>query len=494
MTEPKQLKPDFTHPFKWVQINRSDEVTGGETVFISSTCYDLADLRNELYTTIMNWGLRPILSDIGSSFFESYSIDSISSCLLNVDHSDVFILILSQRYSISLSDFSEEQNYGYLSATHTEICRALTIRQRQEKSKNDPSKKFKPLIIIVCIREELYKAYQDWKDVNIEELCEIVLENCCKLPCRLHCKFSAILFCCDLYLNSRKPINNRKDLQKWVEQLQKLKNTCLDDSNSSNYGKLINQSCERLINLKNSWINLFPDSESKSVISDKALNRYRLQALAQFFLLHILERWEKEANQEWQLFKTVRFNTVTDLKDKIYNVLQSNIQRARFQRALTKASIPFLDLEIPNVLAGTPVYLFLILKNVGELPVIWTQQIPSFEVYQISRHDYSTNRSIYMKEWRNIGQKVFPVANYFFESPSSTLLAGESTMIRIEWKDDLRNSDSLNYYFVQINYRTSNDLYISDIFQVRWIDAGTRPLIRFVKKIPYHSINTISVT
>jgi hypothetical protein len=90
-------------------------------VFVSSTCWDLVDVRREVEEHIRGLGLQPVLSDRSTSDFEvSGDKHSIESCLVNVRNSDVFVCILSQRYGPKLG------GYGYpdISATHLEYREA----------------------------------------------------------------------------------------------------------------------------------------------------------------------------------------------------------------------------------------------------------------------------------------------------------------------------------------------------------------------------------
>lgn len=62
-------------------------------IFVSSTCYDLLDLRAEVEALLKEMGLSPVMSDRPRSEFEvtGYS-DSIATCLANVRGADVFSL------------------------------------------------------------------------------------------------------------------------------------------------------------------------------------------------------------------------------------------------------------------------------------------------------------------------------------------------------------------------------------------------------------------
>jgi hypothetical protein len=86
-------------------------------VFVSSTCYDLVDLRAEVEAHLRDLGLVPLLSDRPSSEFEVLpDRNSIETCLANIRASDAFVCILSQRYGPLL----DKVGYGKVSATHLE--------------------------------------------------------------------------------------------------------------------------------------------------------------------------------------------------------------------------------------------------------------------------------------------------------------------------------------------------------------------------------------
>ena len=80
-------------------------MASGNTVFVSSTVYDLLDLRAEVERHLRDLGLVPLLSDSATSGFEvAPNSNSIESCLANVRNADHFVCILSQRYGPSLKD------------------------------------------------------------------------------------------------------------------------------------------------------------------------------------------------------------------------------------------------------------------------------------------------------------------------------------------------------------------------------------------------------
>lgn len=116
----------------------------GERVFVSSTCYDLIDIRAEVEAQLRELGLQPILSDRPSSEFAlSGYRDSIEACFANVRASDSVVVILSQRYGPRLG----RTGYPDISATHLEY--------REAKKANKP--------IFLYVRDRLEADYSLWK-------------------------------------------------------------------------------------------------------------------------------------------------------------------------------------------------------------------------------------------------------------------------------------------------------------------------------------------
>ncbi len=91
------------------------------SVFVSSTCYDLADLRPELGQALTANGFVVRMSeDVTSAFYVEPTDDSITSCLNNVEASDVVICIIDRRYGGVVKDGPLKG----LSATHAEVRHA----------------------------------------------------------------------------------------------------------------------------------------------------------------------------------------------------------------------------------------------------------------------------------------------------------------------------------------------------------------------------------
>jgi hypothetical protein len=98
-------------------------VFGGKMkIFISSTIYELMDLRAGLFDYLSSVGYEVVMSEIGDSGFEiSGNMSSIECCLSNVRSCDALVLIADRRYGPTLEKFG----YGERSATHLEYDEAI---------------------------------------------------------------------------------------------------------------------------------------------------------------------------------------------------------------------------------------------------------------------------------------------------------------------------------------------------------------------------------
>lgn len=66
-------------------------------VFVSSTCYDLAEERSQLEKFIISYGFQPILSEYSDVFYDPDE-HTHNACVKEVAHCDLFILIISGRF------------------------------------------------------------------------------------------------------------------------------------------------------------------------------------------------------------------------------------------------------------------------------------------------------------------------------------------------------------------------------------------------------------
>ena len=66
-------------------------------VFISSTCYDLSEVRDSLVSFIQTFGFEPVLSDRGDVFYHP-DLHTHASCINEISNCQLFILIIGGRF------------------------------------------------------------------------------------------------------------------------------------------------------------------------------------------------------------------------------------------------------------------------------------------------------------------------------------------------------------------------------------------------------------
>lgn len=84
-------------------------------VFVSSTCYDLKQIRKDLQEFISVQGHQPIMSE-----FDSFPIDpnddTVANCIRNVESADLFVLVIGGRYGYVLENGKSITNMEYIYA------------------------------------------------------------------------------------------------------------------------------------------------------------------------------------------------------------------------------------------------------------------------------------------------------------------------------------------------------------------------------------------
>ena len=92
------------------------------TVFVSSTCYDLKQIRQDLEHFLKDeLGFEPMLSET-SSFPVDPQLGTIDNCTRNVDeHADIFVLIIGCRYGMVTDSGKSITNLEYLHAKQKNI-------------------------------------------------------------------------------------------------------------------------------------------------------------------------------------------------------------------------------------------------------------------------------------------------------------------------------------------------------------------------------------
>ncbi len=116
-------------------------------VFISSTCYDLKHIRENLKFFVETIGYQPVLSDEGDVFYSPYS-HTHESCLKEVESCQLFILIIGGRYggsfkdsdkSITNNEYKEavKQNIPIFTLVETGVYSDHNVYNKNKKDKPD---------------------------------------------------------------------------------------------------------------------------------------------------------------------------------------------------------------------------------------------------------------------------------------------------------------------------------------------------------------------
>lgn len=92
------------------------------TVFVSSTCYDLKQIRQDLEHFLKDeLGFEPLLSE-SDSFPVDPQLSTIENCTHNVDElADIFVLVIGRRYGMITSSGKSITNLEYLHAKQKNI-------------------------------------------------------------------------------------------------------------------------------------------------------------------------------------------------------------------------------------------------------------------------------------------------------------------------------------------------------------------------------------
>lgn len=118
-------------------------------IFVSSTAYDLLDIRAEVEAHLRSLGFSPVMSDSRQSEFDvKHPTNSIETCLINLRDCEVVIVILDKRYGPSL----KSSGIAEVSATHLEY--------REAVKENLP--------VCFYVRDRLEADYRHWRQEKDE--------------------------------------------------------------------------------------------------------------------------------------------------------------------------------------------------------------------------------------------------------------------------------------------------------------------------------------
>ena len=100
------------------------------SVFISSTCFDLAQVRKDLRAFVDTIGMTAAMSEY-NSFPIDPSLDAVGNCLGRVkDNADVFVLVVGGRYGSETDNGKSVTNLEYAEAKAKDIPRYVFVEKR----------------------------------------------------------------------------------------------------------------------------------------------------------------------------------------------------------------------------------------------------------------------------------------------------------------------------------------------------------------------------
>ncbi len=95
--------------------------TANINIFVSSTCYDLSQIRKDLRDSITGWGHNPILSE-QNDFPIDPQLDNWENCINAIkNYADIFVLIIGEKYGSTGKTGKSITNTEYLTAVQKGI-------------------------------------------------------------------------------------------------------------------------------------------------------------------------------------------------------------------------------------------------------------------------------------------------------------------------------------------------------------------------------------
>jgi hypothetical protein len=174
-------------------------------VFLSSTCYDLRQIRADLFDFFSNQGFLPVLSEY-PNFPINPQKDTIENCIENVkDNTDIFVLVVGDRYGSKIEKGKSITNTEYLYAkklgipTYIFICKPIiSILPIWKKNKNADFSGSVDSNKIFEFVEELREIESNWcfefeKAQDIVETLKIQLSHLFKISLDLQKRFKSNL-------------------------------------------------------------------------------------------------------------------------------------------------------------------------------------------------------------------------------------------------------------------------------------------------------------
>ncbi len=115
-------------------------------VFVSSSCYELRDMRARLQEWLSGMGFNPILSE-GEGFPHADGMPPYASCLKTMDECTMVIGVIERQYGTPFDDWGPFPQYKGLAPTHAELRHALNTGKR----------------VLIYVQDGTWNFYDVWR-------------------------------------------------------------------------------------------------------------------------------------------------------------------------------------------------------------------------------------------------------------------------------------------------------------------------------------------
>ena len=115
-------------------------------VFVSSTCYELRDLRAAVRAWLQQLGMAPLMSD-GTGFPQIDGMPPYATCLRVLEECPLVIVIIDRRYGTTFQDWGPYPQFEGCAPTHAELRHALDLGKR----------------VLVYVHDDVWNFYEVWR-------------------------------------------------------------------------------------------------------------------------------------------------------------------------------------------------------------------------------------------------------------------------------------------------------------------------------------------
>lgn len=128
-------------------------------IFVSSSCYELRDLRASIKAFLEGLGIEPMLSD-DKGFPRYQGLKPYVSCLKVLEDCPMAIGVIERHYGAKFADWAPYPQYAELSPIHAELRHALAVKKR----------------LLLYVHRDTLAVYEQWRK-NRESFEGIDLQN-----------------------------------------------------------------------------------------------------------------------------------------------------------------------------------------------------------------------------------------------------------------------------------------------------------------------------